>query len=169
MNAEQRRFGLDTNVLIHAVEAGGADRTQRAERIVRRAVATRRCILTVQNIGEFYADCVRKRHASPSAAAVRAAGFGDLFAFPAPKPGRLYALSLPADVVSYPGFGASFVAGTTRLVTATGATLGPVVISPGAIGAPEVYTSVSGTIDPGTSLGTGPAHLGTLVTHGVIR
>ena len=80
MNAEQRRFGLDTNVLIHAVEAGGADRTQRAERIVRRAVATRRCILTVQNIGEFYADCVRKRHASPSAAAVRAAGFGDLFA-----------------------------------------------------------------------------------------
>lgn len=98
-----------------------------------------------------------------------ASGFGDLFAFPAPKPGRLYALSLPADVVSYPGFGASFVAGTTRLVTAPGATLGPVVISPGAIGAPEVYTSVSGTIDPGTSLGTGPAHLGTLVTHGVIR
>ena len=47
---------------------------------MRRAVATRRCVLTVQNIGEFYAACVRKRHAAPAAAAVRAAGFGDLFA-----------------------------------------------------------------------------------------
>lgn len=80
MSVERRRFGLDTNVLIYAVEAGGADKAQRAEWVVRRAVATRRCILTVQNIGEFYAACVRKRHASPPAAATRAAGFGDLFA-----------------------------------------------------------------------------------------
>ncbi len=98
-----------------------------------------------------------------------ASGFGDLFALPTPKPGRLYALALPSDVVGYPGFGASFVSGTTRLVTAAGATLGPVVISPGAFGDPEVFTSVSGTIDPSTFLGTGPAYLGTLVTYGAIR
>jgi predicted nucleic acid-binding protein len=80
MSAERRRFGLDTNVLIYAVEAGGGERAARADAIVRRAVATRRCVLTVQNIGELYAACVRMRHASPDAAAARAAGFGDLFA-----------------------------------------------------------------------------------------
>jgi predicted nucleic acid-binding protein len=80
MGAERQRFGLDTNVLIYAIEAGGAAKTAHAETIVRRAVATRRCVLTVQNIGEFYAACVRKRRAAPEAAAVRAAGFGDLFA-----------------------------------------------------------------------------------------
>ena len=80
MSADRRRFGLDTNILIYAVEAGGGEKAVRAEAIVRRAVATRRCVLTVQNIGEFYAACVRKRHATPAAAAARAAGYGDLFA-----------------------------------------------------------------------------------------
>lgn len=80
MSAELRRFGLDTNVLIYAIEAGGGEKAVRAEAIVRRAVATRRCLLTVQNIGEFHAACVRRRHAPPQAAATRAAGFGDLFA-----------------------------------------------------------------------------------------
>lgn len=80
MSADRRRFGLDTNILVYAVEAGGGEKAVRAEAIVRRAVATRRCVLTVQNIGEFYAACVRKRHATPAAAAARAAGYGDLFA-----------------------------------------------------------------------------------------
>ena len=80
MSADRRRFALDTNVLVYAVEAGGGAKTARAEAIVQRAVASRRCVLAVQSIGEFYAACVRKRHASPPAAASRAADFGHLFA-----------------------------------------------------------------------------------------
>jgi predicted nucleic acid-binding protein len=60
--------------------AGGGEKCRRAELIVRRAVATRRCVLSLQNIGEFYAACVRKRHAPPEAAAARASDFGRLFA-----------------------------------------------------------------------------------------
>lgn len=98
-----------------------------------------------------------------------ASGFGDLFAFPAPLPGRLYALTLPNDVLLDAAFTRTFVAGTTRLVTATGTTLGPVVIHPTMAGAPEVFAAVSGAIDSATFLGTGPAHVGTLRTFSAIR
>lgn len=80
MSAERRRSGLDTNILIHAIEAGASEKGRRAELIVRRAVATRRCVLSLQTIGEFYAACVRKRRAAPEAAAARAGDFGRLFA-----------------------------------------------------------------------------------------
>lgn len=80
MSADRRRFGLDTNVLIYAVEAGASEKGRRAELVVRRAVATRRCVLALQNIGEFYAACVGKRRAPPAAAASRADDFGRLFA-----------------------------------------------------------------------------------------
>ena len=80
MNAKQQRFGLDTNVLIYAIDASGGEKSRRADAIVRRAVVSRRCILAVQNLGEFYATCVRKRDASPRAAAAKAADFGALFA-----------------------------------------------------------------------------------------
>ncbi len=79
MSAERRRFGLDTNILIYAIEAGASEKGRRAELIVRRAVATRRCVLSLQNIGEFNAACVRKRRAAPEAAAARAGDFGRLF------------------------------------------------------------------------------------------
>jgi predicted nucleic acid-binding protein len=79
MSADRRRFGLDTNILVYAVEAGGGEKCRRAETIVRRAVATRRCVLALQNIGEFYTACVRKRRGSPEAVASRAGDFGRLF------------------------------------------------------------------------------------------
>jgi hypothetical protein len=97
-----------------------------------------------------------------------ASGFGDLFAFPAPKPGRLLALSLPFDVVSQPLFAREFLPGTASLATAPGRTLGPIVLAPGSGGA-EVWVTVSGAVDPATFLGTGPASLGSLDTHGAIR
>ena len=79
MGVDRRRFGLDTNVLIYAVEAGGGAKARQAEAMVRQAVATRRCVLAIQNIGKFYAACVRKRHAAPAAAAARAADLANLF------------------------------------------------------------------------------------------
>ena len=98
-----------------------------------------------------------------------ASGFGDFFAFPSPKPGRLYALSLPADVVGTPQFPQAFVPGTTRLVTSPGRSLGPVVIAPAVWNGPEVYAAVGGALDGTTFLGAGPASLGSLDTGGRIR
>jgi hypothetical protein len=106
---------------------------------------------------------------SPDGRTLVASGFGDLFAFPTPKPGRLYVLSLPDDVVGTLFAQPAFVPGTVELVTQPGATLGPVVIRPSGYGKPEVFTAVSGTLDPTTFVGTGPAHVGTLTTYGVIR
>jgi hypothetical protein len=96
-------------------------------------------------------------------------GFGDFFAFPAPLPGRLFALSLPGDLVASSDFGREFVPGTASVVTVPGRTLGPLVLAPSYVGAPEVYVAVSGEIDLGTFLGTTPASLGTLTTFGAIR
>ena len=79
MSAERPRFGLDTNILIYAVEADAGEKGRRAEEVVRRAVATRRCMLTLQNLGEFYAACVRKRMGEPGTVAARADDLARLF------------------------------------------------------------------------------------------
>ena len=79
MTADARRFGLDTHILVSAVEASGGEKARRADAIVRSAVATRRCVLSLQNIGEFYHVCVRKRRASPDAASQRAIDYSLLF------------------------------------------------------------------------------------------
>jgi hypothetical protein len=96
------------------------------------------------------------------------AGFGDLFAYPAPTPGRLLALSLPKDLVASSAFGQEFVPGTANLVTQPGRTLGALALGPpGAT--PEVYVAVGGAIDGTTFLGAGPASIGTLATFGAVR
>lgn len=79
MTAKRPRFGLDTNILVYAVDLAGGEKATRAELVIRHAAATRRCVLTLQNIGEFYHVSARKRHASPEIAARRAADFGRLF------------------------------------------------------------------------------------------
>jgi hypothetical protein len=96
-------------------------------------------------------------------------GFGDLFAFPTAKPGRLLALSLPFNVVGSPTFTSSFLPGASALVTTSGRTLGPVVILPGDRPGPEVFVAVGGPLDPATFVGTGPASIGTLETFDRIR
>ena len=97
------------------------------------------------------------------------AGFGDLFAFPTPKPGRLLALSLPEDLVASSSFGNTFVPGTANLVTSPGRTLGSLVLLPGGGPFPDVFVAVGGLIDLSTFLGAGPASLGTLTTFGAVR
>jgi hypothetical protein len=96
-------------------------------------------------------------------------GFGDFFATPSPKPGRVFALSLPADLTTGSGFTNAFVPGTTNMVTAPGRALGPCLIAPVTPDGPEVFVLVSGTLSPATFLGTGPASVGTLTTFGRIR
>ena len=80
MSADGPRFGIDTNVLIYAVEAGGGAKAERADLIVRRAAETKRGVLALQNIGEFYYAVVRKRLGRPEEAARRAARYMQLFA-----------------------------------------------------------------------------------------
>ena len=66
MTAE--RFGLDTNVLVYLVDGRDPVRQARAREVVERAVLTGRCILSVQNLGEFFVVAVRKGLATPAAA-----------------------------------------------------------------------------------------------------
>lgn len=96
------------------------------------------------------------------------AGFGDLFAWPTARPGRLYVLSLPPNVVTGSGFGTNFVPGVTLLETLSGRTLGAMAVGSGAAGRPDVYVNVGGPIDLATYLGAGPGSLGALWLNGLI-
>ncbi len=104
---------------------------------------------------------------SPDGRTLAVSGFGDLFASPA-VPGQLFLLSLPADLVTGSGFGASFTPGSTQFATAPGRTLGHVVLVPNAGDRPDVYVNVSGTLDS-SFLGSGSASLGSLRTFGLIK
>jgi hypothetical protein len=106
---------------------------------------------------------------SPDGRTLVVAGFGNLFAFPAPEPGRLFLLDLPPDVVTGAGFGVNFVPGSTEHATVAGRTLGALVLVPNAGERPDVLVNVSGPFDTTTFVGTGPASLGTLRTYGRIR
>jgi hypothetical protein len=106
---------------------------------------------------------------SPDGRTLVVAGFGNLFAFPQPTPGRLFLLNLPVDVVASPAFAATFVPGATEYAVTPGRALGALVLVPNPGGRPDVYVNVSGPIDPSSFLGTGPASLGTLQTFGLVR
>jgi predicted nucleic acid-binding protein len=55
------RFGLDSNVLIYAVDHRFPDRQVRAQGVIQAAARTHRCVLATQNVGEFYSAVTRKR------------------------------------------------------------------------------------------------------------
>jgi hypothetical protein len=98
-----------------------------------------------------------------------ASGFGDFFAVGGPAPGRLFALSLPVDIVESRQFPRVFVPGTSTYASAPGRTLGPVVLVPGTGGGAEVWVTVGGAVDPSSFLGLGPASLGSLHTFGAVK
>jgi len=104
---------------------------------------------------------------APHGRTLAVCGFGDVFAVP-PQPGRLFLLSLPADVVSGSGFGANFVPGSSEFGAAPGHTLGHIVLVPNAGDRPDIYVNVSGSLDA-NFLGNGPASLGSLQTFGLVR
>ena len=106
---------------------------------------------------------------SPDGRSLVVSTFGDLYAFPGPKPGLLRVLALPPDVVTGSGFGPTFVPGTAVYGSASGRTLGGLVLRPDPSGRPDVFVLVGGSIDPATFLGDGPASIGTLTTYGLIR
>ncbi len=98
--------------------------------------------------------------------ALLVAGFGDLFSYPAPTPGRLYLVALPDDVVGGAGFGTNFVPGWSLLETVSGRALGAMTVDGSGGGRPDAYVDVSGSIDTTTFLGSGPGSLGALWLEG---
>lgn len=104
---------------------------------------------------------------SPDGRTLAVTGFGDLFAFPAPAPGRVFLLALPANLVTGAGFGVNFTPGSTEYGTVPGRTMGKIVAVPSSAGA-ELYMNVGGPLDA-NFLGAGPASLGTLETGGTFR
>ena len=105
---------------------------------------------------------------SPDGRTLAVTGFGDLFAFPAAIPGQLFLLGLPENLVTGSTFGSDFVPGSSQFASTPGRTLGSVVLVPNDGSRPDVFVNVSGTLDQ-NFLGNGPASLGSLQTHGLIR
>jgi predicted nucleic acid-binding protein len=74
------RFALDTNVLVYAVDRDAGAKSDRAETIIRGAVQTGRCVLSLQSIGELHSAVARRRLATAADAARLAARYMQLFA-----------------------------------------------------------------------------------------
>jgi predicted nucleic acid-binding protein len=68
-----RRFTLDTNILVYSVDRSAGVRHQKSMTIVRRAILAE-CWLTLQAVSEFYAVVTRKS-VMPPADAARLAGY----------------------------------------------------------------------------------------------
>ncbi len=91
-------------------------------------------------------------------------GFGDLFVG---DPGRLVLASLPHDLVADSAVDTTFVPGVSEFATVPGRALGALVLDPNPGSRPDVYVNLSGTFDA-SLLGSGPASVGSLTTHGLI-
>ena len=74
-----RRFTLDTNVLIYAIDSAEGDKHHRAMEIVERAAQTD-CVLAIQALGEFYVTSQRRRLLPAAQAAAQIADWIELFA-----------------------------------------------------------------------------------------
>jgi predicted nucleic acid-binding protein len=85
MTGDRPRFGLDTNVLVYAIDTDAGAKSERAEAVVRRAVETGRCIISVQNIGEFYNAVARRRLVPLDELARRAMRYMQIFALVEPR------------------------------------------------------------------------------------
>lgn len=55
-----KRFTLDTNILVYAVDVSDAKRCHRAQEVID-AMLPRDCVLTLQSLSEFYFTVTRKR------------------------------------------------------------------------------------------------------------
>lgn len=73
------RVGLDTNVLVYAVDLQEAEKCQRAQDVVARAAARGRCAIALQSVGEFYAAVTRRGLQAPADAARQARDWMSVF------------------------------------------------------------------------------------------
>lgn len=83
-SSSAERFGLDSNVLVYLVDAREPARQARAREVVELAAHSRRCVLSTQNLGEFFNVVTRKGLASAEVAQRNAHEFMTLFEFVRP-------------------------------------------------------------------------------------
>ena len=79
--------GLDTNVLVYAVDSEDPELCRRAQQLVRLAVDSGCCMIALQTIGEFYAAVTRRGLQSRTEAAQQARDWGGLFRVVEPRMG----------------------------------------------------------------------------------
>ena len=90
------KFGLDSNILVYFLDDRDLNRRDRAREIVDRAGQTRRCTLSVQNLGEFFAVATRKSLSSPVDAQAFVAKLATLFPIVAPTVSEVRAATAAA-------------------------------------------------------------------------
>ncbi len=73
-----KRFTLDTNILVYALDRQAGDRHIAASRIIDQA-ALADCLLTLQAVSEFYAAVTRKRLVPAAEAVAQARDWLDMF------------------------------------------------------------------------------------------
>jgi predicted nucleic acid-binding protein len=83
-----KRFTLDTNILVYAVDSSDQERHRRAQEIIE-AMLTQDCVLTLQSLGEFYFTVTRKGKLSPAQAKKQVEGWQALFSVVAAGPATL--------------------------------------------------------------------------------
>ena len=78
------RFTLDTNVLVHCVDAVAGRRHETARQVIELAAAHGSCRLTLQAVSEFHAAATRKGLMQPADAAAQGADWLELLPSPIP-------------------------------------------------------------------------------------
>ncbi|WP_225770480.1 PIN domain-containing protein [Inquilinus sp. Marseille-Q2685] len=130
-----RRFTLDTNILIHAIDSGEGNKHSRAREIVERAAQTD-CVLAIQALGEFYVTSQRRRLLPAADAAAQVADWMELFATMAPATANTMTAAREAAAARFGYWDAMLLStadshGCTTLLSedmADGVTLGGVTV-----------------------------------------
>ncbi len=78
-------IGLDTNILVYAVDSQDADLCRRTQDLVRRAAESNRSVIALQTVGEFYGAVTPRGLRSPEAAAQQARDWIRLFPVVEPR------------------------------------------------------------------------------------
>jgi predicted nucleic acid-binding protein len=130
-----RRFTLDTNVLVYAIDTVEGEKHRRAKEIVERA-AQADCVLAIQALGEFYVTSQRRRLLPATDAAAQIADWVELFATIAPVEANAVTAAREAAAARFGYWGAMLLStagshGCTALLSedmADGVTLGGVTV-----------------------------------------
>ena len=73
-----KRYSLDTNILVYAVDLDAGEKHKKAIAIVEKAIGED-CILTVQSLAEFYSAVTRKKYVKPAQATEFIQAWSQLF------------------------------------------------------------------------------------------
>jgi predicted nucleic acid-binding protein len=109
-----KRFTLDANILIYAMDRGGAEKHERAVDLVARA-AQSDCVLTLQALAEFFFVTTRKRMISRQEAATAVRDWIEIFPVVAADMEALQLALTPESKDGPLGFWDAMLLGTAHL------------------------------------------------------